>query len=211
MLDTKVVERGHGDGVYITTSGLGVIEHELYIHPRAICAGDAVLLSGDLGRHGMAVMAARENLVSQPVIESDSASLWPCIAALIAAGIELHCLRDLTRGGLATCAVELAQGAKLDIELDETAIAVDPQVEAMCELFGLDPLYVANEGRFVVVLPAAQAQRALTVLRALPDSAAATLLGRVGTGHGGRVRLTTRLGTTRHVQMLSGEQLPRIC
>ena len=209
--DTKVVERGHGDGVYITTSGIGALEHGLEIHPRAICAGDVVLLSGDLGRHGMAVMAARENLVGTPPIESDSAPLWSCVSALIEAGIELHCLRDLTRGGLATGAVELAQSARLDLELDEAGIAVDPQVEAMCELFGLDPLYVANEGRFVAVLPVAQAAHALAVLSALPGAAGATSVGRFGAGHGGRVRLTTRLGTTRHVQLLSGEQLPRIC
>ncbi len=209
--DTKVVERGHGDGVYITTSGIGAVAHTLDIHPRAIRSGDAVLLSGDLGRHGMAVMAAREGLVSAPPICSDSAALWPAVAALLEAGIELHCLRDLTRGGLATCAVELAQSSGLDFELDEQAIAVNQQVDSMCELFGLDPLYVANEGRFVVVLPAAQAQAALAVLRAAPEAGGATLVGRVGPGTHGRVSLVTTLGTTRHLQMLSGAQLPRIC
>jgi hydrogenase expression/formation protein HypE len=209
--DTKVVERGHGDGLYVTTSGIGLLEHELRIHPDAVCPGDAVIVSGDLGRHGMAVLCAREGLATEPVIESDQQSLWPAVDALLAAGIDVHCLRDLTRGGLATCAVEIARTAGLDIELDEAAIAVTPPVAAACELLGLDPLYVANEGRFMLVLPAAQAEAAIHVLRRLPGTAGATVAGRIGPGRNGRVSLRTRLGTSRHVPMLSGAQLPRIC
>jgi hydrogenase expression/formation protein HypE len=209
--DTKVVERGHGDGLYVTTSGIGCLDHDVRIHPDAVRPGDAVIVSGDLGRHGMAVLCAREGLAMEPVIESDQQSLWPGVAALLDAGLDVHCLRDLTRGGLATCAVEIARSAGLDIEFDEAAIAVHPPVAAACELLGLDPLYVANEGRFMLLLPAAQASAAMDVLRALPGTAGATVAGRVGPGCSGRVSLRTRLGTHRHVPMLSGAQLPRIC
>jgi len=209
--DTKVVERGHGDGLYVSTSGIGLLEHDRRIHPDAVRAGDAVVVSGDLGRHGMAVLCAREGLATEPVIESDQQSLWPAVAALLQAGLELHCLRDLTRGGLATCAVEIASSAGLDIELQESALAVAPTVAAACELLGLDPLYVANEGRFMAILPAAQADAALAVLHELPATAGASIAGTVGPGAEGRVRLRTRIGTLRHIAMLSGAQLPRIC
>jgi hydrogenase expression/formation protein HypE len=209
--DTKVVERGHGDGLYVSTSGIGLLEHDLHIHPDAVRAGDAVLVSGDLGRHGMAVLCAREGLATEPVIESDQQSLWPAVAALLQAGLELHCLRDLTRGGLATCAVEIARSAGLDMELHEAALTVAPTVGAACELLGLDPLYVANEGRFMAMLPAAQADAALAVLHALPATAGACIAGVVGPEAEGRVRLRTRIGTLRHIAMLSGAQLPRIC
>lgn len=209
--DTKVVERGHGDGLYITTSGIGVLGHDLRIHPDAVRPGDAIIVSGDLGRHGMAVLCAREGLVTEPPIESDQQPLWPAVAALLDARLEVHCLRDLTRGGLATCAVEIARSAGLDIELDEASLAVAPPVAATCELLGLDPLYVANEGRFMLVLPAAQADAAVGVLRSLTGAADATVAGHVGPGRNGRVSLRTRLGTLRHVPMLSGAQLPRIC
>lgn len=209
--DTKVVERGHGDGVYVTTAGIGLVEHAQHIHPHAVCDGDSLIVSGDLGRHGMAVMCARENLHTEPPITSDQQNLWPAVAALLAAGIELHCLRDLTRGGLATCAVEIAQSAKLDIAIDEDAITVTPPVAAACELLGLDPLYVANEGRFLAIVPAADAGRALAILHSLPAGRGASIAGHIGPGTDGRVRLRTRLGTLRHIAMLSGAQLPRIC
>jgi hydrogenase expression/formation protein HypE len=209
--DTKVVERGHGDGVYVTTSGFGRCEHSLDIHPRAIRVDDVVLVNGDIGRHGMAVMCAREQLHTEPVIESDQQALWPAVAALLNAGIEIHCLRDLTRGGLATCAVELAQSAELDIELDEAAIEISPAVAAACDLLGLDPLYVANEGRFLAIVAPADAARALAILRGVVGSSGATIAGRVGPARTGRVRLRTRLDTLRALPMLSGAQLPRIC
>jgi hydrogenase expression/formation protein HypE len=209
--DTKVVERGHGDGVYVTTSGTGVLEHPYDIHPRAIRNGDVVLLNGDLGRHGMAVMTARDDLPTEPPIATDSANLWPAVAALLSAGIAIHCLRDLTRGGLGGNIVELAEAARLDIELDEHALPVGSAVAAVCELLGLDPLYVANEGRFVAVVPATDAQRAREILRGVPGCEGTTLAGTVGPGTAGRVRLRTRFGTLRHIAMLSGEQLPRIC
>ena len=209
--DTKVVERGHGDGLYITTSGIGVIEHGFDIHPHQVAADDLLVVNGDLGRHGMAVLCARENLQVEPPITSDQQALWPAVAALLAARIEVHCLRDLTRGGLATCAIEIARSAGCDLELDEAALAVTAPVAAACELLGLDPLYVANEGRFIASIPAAQAEHAVAVLAALPGHAGAAIVGRVGPGAAGRVRLRTRLGSLREVVMLSGAQLPRIC
>jgi len=209
--DTKVVERGHGDGVYITTAGIGLVEHAQDIHPRAVRDGDVLIVSGDLGRHGMAVMCARENLHTEPPIASDQQNLWPAVAALLAASVELHCLRDLTRGGFATCAVEIAQSAKLDIAIDEAALTVIAPVAAACELLGLDPLYVANEGRFLAIVPATDAERALAILRSLPAGRRSSIAGHIGPGTDGRVRLHTRLGTSRHIAMLSGAQLPRIC
>ena len=209
--DTKVVERGHGDGLYITTTGIGALDHDLVIHPRSIRAGDALIVNGDLGRHGTAVMCAREGLATDPVIVSDQQSLWPAVDALIEAGIALHCLRDPTRGGLATTACELAATARLSLELDEATLAVSPEVESACDLFGLDPLYVANEGRFLAVVGSADADRAVEVLRGIRGSEAATRCGVVASDTDGRVTLRTRLGTFRHVAMLSGSQLPRIC
>ena len=209
--DTKVVEHGKGDGVYITSSGVGLCEHALDIHPRSICDGDAILLSGDVGRHGIAVMGARENLDFDSPIESDSQSLWPAVCALLDAGIEIHCLRDLTRGGLASALVELAQASDLEIELDESAVTVHDAVQGACEILGLDPLYVANEGRFVALLPAAQADAACAILRATREGEGAVLAGRVRSARPGRVGLRTRIGTLRNLPMLSGEQLPRIC
>jgi hydrogenase expression/formation protein HypE len=209
--DTKVVERGKGDAVYITTAGIGVCEHNLRVHPECIKAGDAVLLSGDVGRHGMAVMAAREGMSFHEPLRSDCRSLWPGVKALLDAGIEVRCLRDLTRGGLATGVIELAQAAGLEIVLDEDAIAVTPAVQSACELLGFDPLYVANEGCFVAVVPGPQAESALAALQAVPGHEHATQAGKVQTARQGRATLKTTLGTQRNLAMLSGEQLPRIC
>lgn len=209
--DTKVVERGKGDGVYITTSGVGVGEHALDIHPRSIRDGDVLILSNDIGRHGMAVMSAREGLSFESRIRSDCRSLWPSVRALIDAEIEVHCLRDLTRGGLATGLVELAQSSELELVVEEEAIAVNDAVHAACEFLGLDPLYVANEGCFVSVIPERQAEAALTALKATPGTENATVAGKVHGRRPGQVSLKTRLGTLRNLQMQSGEQLPRIC
>lgn len=209
--DTKVVEHGHGDGVYITTSGIGLCEHALDIHPRSIREGDVLLVSGDLGRHGMAVMSARENMNFESAIESDSQCVWPAVCALFDAGVEVHCMRDLTRGGLATALVEWAQTTRLEVEIEEGALRVEPAVQGACELLGLDPLYVANEGRFVAAVPAADAEAALAALRATPEGAGAVIAGRVLGSRPGYVSLRTRIGTLRNLPMLSGEQLPRIC
>ncbi len=208
--DTKVVDRGKGDGMYINTSGVGALEHKLSIGPASVRPGDAVILSGDVGRHGVAVMAVREGLRFDTELESDCAPLWPAVDALLRAGVEVRCLRDLTRGGLATSLVEIARTAALGVRFDEAAVPVCAAVAGACEILGLDPLYVANEGRFVAFVPAAQADRALSALRSVPVSADARPIGAVEED-GSRVVMRSRLGTSRVITMLSGEQLPRIC
>lgn len=209
--DTKVVERGKGDGVYITTSGVGVIHHDLSIAPASIRAGDAILLSGDVGRHGMAIMATREGLAFESAIESDCAPLGAAVQALIDDGLEIHCLRDLTRGGLATALVEMAETAGLALAIDETAVPVTALVRGACEILGLEPLYVANEGRFVCILPEAQAEAALEVLRRTAPGGAPALIGCVRAAPAALVTLKSVIGAERILDRLSGEQLPRIC
>ncbi len=209
--DTKVVDRGKGDGVFINTSGLGVVEHGLDIGPGSVRPGDAVLLNGDLGRHGIAIMVAREGLAFESEIESDCAPLADLVGRLLEAGQVLHCLRDATRGGLASVLVEIAQAAGLAVRIRERAIPVREDVRGACELLGFDPLYVANEGRFAVFLPAAQADRALEIMRAHPLGAEAANIGEVLEGPAGLVTMTSAIGGSRVVDMLSGEQLPRIC
>jgi hydrogenase expression/formation protein HypE len=209
--DTKVVERGRGDGIYIATAGVGVVEHTGAIGPGAVRAGDAVILSGDIGRHGMAVLGARESLGFESAIESDCAALWPAVEALLRGGVEVHCLRDLTRGGLASAAAEIAADGRVAIRLAEAAIPAREDVRAACELLGLDPLYVANEGRFAAFVPAVCAPRAVELLRAVPVSAGAVAIGTVGAAPAGRVVLASAIGSERVLDLLSGEQLPRIC
>jgi hydrogenase expression/formation protein HypE len=208
--DTKVVERGRGDGIYITTSGVGCIRHSLVIEPRSVRPGDAILLSGDVGRHGMAILAQREGLAFDSPLSSDCALLWPAVTALLDAGIEIHCLRDLTRGGLATAAIEIAEGAGALVALDEGAIPVSAPVRGACEILGLDPLYVACEGRFIAFVPAAQAGAALEILARF-EAGAPAQIGTVGTGAPGEVSLRSVIGIERTLDRLSGEQLPRIC
>ncbi len=208
--DTKVVERGRGDGVYVSTTGIGLVPADIEIHPRRIEFGDAVLVSGDLGRHGIAVLAEREGLGFETPIVSDCASLAGLVAELVAARIALHCLRDITRGGLASVVNELARAAGCGMELDEAALPVAAGVTAACDLLGLDPLYVACEGRCVIVVPASAVEAALTVLRQHPLGRDAALIGHV-TDQRGRVILKSRLGTRRVLDLPSGEQLPRIC
>jgi hydrogenase expression/formation protein HypE len=209
--DTKVVDRGKGDGLYINTAGIGIIDHDQHIAPGSVHSGDAVLLSGDIGRHGIAIMAQREGLAFESVIESDTAPLNGPVAALFDAGITVHCLRDLTRGGLASALVEIAQTAGLHIATDEAAIPVRDDVRGACELLGLDPIYVANEGRFIAFVPEAEAERALENLRTHPETSGATRIGTVTDASDGRVTLRSVIGSTRIVDMISGEQLPRIC
>lgn len=209
--DTKVVDRGKGDGLYVTTSGVGIIEHEQVIAPMSVRDGDVVLLSGDLARHGMAVMAVREGLEFESKIESDCASVAAPVMALFEAGIEVHCLRDLTRGGLASAVVEIAQAAGLCIRLDEETIPVREDVRGACEILGFDPIYVANEGRFIAIVPARAADQALRIMQNHAVSSAATPIGTVAASPNGLVTMKSRIGATRIVDMLSGEQLPRIC
>jgi hydrogenase expression/formation protein HypE len=205
------VERGKGDGVYVTTAGVGLIETPLTVAPGSIRPGDAVLLSGDVGRHGMAIMATRAGLEFESAIESDCAPLVAPVQALLAAGLEIHCLRDLTRGGLATALVELAEGARVAIAIDAAKVPVSELVQGACEILGLDPFYVANEGRFVCVLPEAQAARALEIIAQSAPEQAPRLIGRVQAGPAGQVTQRSVIGSERIVDRLSGEQLPRIC
>ena len=209
--DTKVVDRGKGDGVYVNTAGVGAIEHDLFIAPSSVRIGDVVVLSGDIGRHGMAVMAARENLQFESAIESDCAPLADPVLALFEAGIAVHCMRDLTRGGLASAAVEIAEATGLHLHLDETAIPIREDVRGACEILGFDPLYVANEGRFIAFVAEPDAGHALDVLRRFSVSADAAIIGKVSDRPAGLVTMRSRIGATRIVDMLSGEQLPRIC
>lgn len=209
--DTKVVDRGKGDGIFITTAGVGRIDHALAIAPTSVRPGDAVLLSGDIGRHGMAIMAVREGLEFETTIESDCAPLAGLVAELISGGIEVHCLRDLTRGGLASALIEIAEAAGVQVHIREAAVPVGEEVRGACEMLGFDPLYVANEGRLVCFAPEADAKRALTILQSHPLGKEASIIGAVTHTAPGLVTLESRIGATRIVDMLSGEQLPRIC
>jgi hydrogenase expression/formation protein HypE len=209
--DTKVVDRGRGDGIFINTAGIGVITHNQLIAPRSVCPGDVVILSGDIGRHGIAIMAVREGLEFESAIASDCAPVADAVLALLDTGLIVHCLRDLTRGGLASALIEIAEAGGVHVDLDERTIPVREDVQAACEILGLDPLYVANEGRFVAFVPPDQAAQALQVLRAQPVSADAVIIGRILGDHPGLMTMTSRIGIPRLVDLLSGEQLPRIC
>jgi hydrogenase expression/formation protein HypE len=209
--DTKVVDRGKGDGLFVNTAGIGVIDHDVVVAPSSVRDGDLVLLSGDIGRHGIAVMAAREGLEFESTIESDCAPLADPVLAMLDAGVEVHCLRDLTRGGLASALVEIAETADVHIHIDEPAIAIRDDVRGACELLGFDPLYVANEGRFVAFVPPASADLALTILAQYETTAAAAPIGSVNRAHSRLVTLRSQIGAHRVVDRLTGEQLPRIC
>ena len=209
--DTKVVDRGKADELFINTSGVGRVLAPAEVGPARVVPGDMVILSGDIGRHGMAVMAVRENFGFESTIESDCAALAAPVAALFAAGVTVHCLRDLTRGGLASALVEIAEAAAVHIEIEESRIPVRADVGAACELLGLDPLHVANEGRFIAVVPAQDAELALRVLRARHITAGAVAVGVVRPAPAGQVFCRGELGVSRVIDMLSGEQLPRIC
>lgn len=212
--DTKVVDKGKGDGLFINTTGIGVIgtvAAGLNIAPQTVQPGDQVLVSGDLGRHGMAIMAVREGLNFESRIESDSAPVHEPVLALLEAGLEIHCLRDLTRGGLASALNEIAETAGARIQIEESAVPVREDVHAACELLGLDPLQVANEGRFVAFVAARDAARARQIVRRHAVGAGAALIGRVTERAAPRVVLQSRIGASRILDMPSGEQLPRIC
>jgi hydrogenase expression/formation protein HypE len=209
--DTKVVDKGKGDGIFVNTAGIGVVAHNLTIAPSSVLVGDVILLSGDLGRHGVAIMAMREGLSFESTIESDCAPLWEPVASLLEAGIEVHCLRDLTRGGLSSGLIEIAETAQLRISIDEMAIPVREDVAGACEILGLDPLYLANEGRFVAIVPEHEVARALVTLNRCAVSSGAVRIGHVQEKPAGLVTMKSRLGTERILDMLSGEQLPRIC
>lgn len=210
--DTKVVERGKADGLYINTSGVGLVEHGLDLSPASIRPGDRVLLSGPIGDHGMAIMVARGELELEAEIESDTAPLHDLVAALlVAAGDGLRCLTDPTRGGLATVLAELALSSQLGITISESEIPIRPQVTGACEILGIDPIYVANEGKLIAVLSPECADEALDALRSHPLGRESALVAEVSAEPPGLVVLETSFGGSRVVDMLAGDPLPRIC
>ena len=210
--DTKVVDRGKGDGVYVNTTGLGLVAEGIEISPRRARPGDVVILSGDIGVHGIAIMSVRENLEFETALETDSACLYPLVAAVLErAGERVHVLRDPTRGGVASALNEIAAQAGVGIVLSEEAIPVREEVRGACEILGFDPLYVANEGKCLAIVDASAAEGVVAAMRGHPLGVGACRIGEVVTDHPGRVLLESRVGGLRVVDMLSGEQLPRIC
>lgn len=210
--DTKVVDRGKADGIFINTTGIGLVPPDVEISPRRAAPGDAVLVSGSIATHGIAILSVREGLEFETVLESDSAALHELSGTLLARlGRRVHVLRDPTRGGVASALVEIAGAAGVGIRLDEARIPVLEEVRGACEILGLDPLYVANEGKLVAIVAREAADEALMLLRAHPLGREAALIGEVVADHPGKVFQRSRVGGLRVVEMLSGEQLPRIC
>ncbi len=210
--DTKVVDRGKGDGIFINTTGLGRIPSGIDLSPRRAAPGDVVLINGAIAVHGIAIMSLREGLEFETTLESDTAPLHDITAHVLAvAGEHAHVLRDPTRGGLASSLNEIAAQAQVGIRLDESRIPIAEEVRGACEILGLDPLYVANEGKMLAIVAAEAAEAALEAMRAHPLGTEAAIIGEVVAEHPGRVVLRSRIGGMRVVDMLSGEQLPRIC
>src|SRR5215469_1873316 len=209
--DTKVVDRGKEDKIFINTSGIGVVPDGVDIAPGRAQVGDKVILSGEIAVHGMAIMSVREGLEFETQIASDTAPLNHLVESILTAAPDVHVLRDPTRGGVTSALTEIAQTAKVGIRLDEAQIPISEEVKGACEILGLDPLYVANEGKLLAVVPAESANAALTAMRKHPLGSKAALIGEVVAEHPEFVTMKTRVGGTRVVDMLSGEQLPRIC
>jgi hydrogenase expression/formation protein HypE len=210
--DTKVVERGHGDGVYINTSGVGVLRRGISVGPHLAEAGDVILVSGMIGDHGMAIMSVREGLEFESEIRSDCAALNGLIAnVLAAAGSAVHAMRDPTRGGLASTLNEIAQASGVGMALDEVAIPVRPEVKSACELLGLDPVYVANEGKAIFIVAPESAEVVLSALQAHPLGRDAARIGTVTADHPRMLVARTAMGANRVISIPIGEQLPRIC
>ena len=210
--DTKVVDRGKGDGVFINTTGLGLIPPGIHVAPRRARPGDVILVSGAIAVHGIAILSVREGLEFETTLESDTAPLNGLVEALLqAVGPEVHVLRDPTRGGLSSALNEIASSAGVGIELEEASIPIWDEVKGACEILGLDPLYVANEGKCLVIVALEAAEAALEAMRSHPLGREAAIIGQVVEEHPGSVILRSRVGGKRVVDMLSGEQLPRIC
>ncbi|QGV77078.1 hydrogenase expression/formation protein HypE [Streptomyces ficellus] len=209
--DTKVVEAGHGDGVYINTSGIGLIPPGVDLRPQRVVPGDVVVVSGAIGLHGVAILSERENLRFEVAIESDCAALGGLVEAMLAVTPDLHVLRDPTRGGLAASLNEIAAASGAGVVVQERAVPVPPPVASACAVLGLDPMYVANEGKLVAFVPRDQADAVLAAMRAHPLGAGAAIIGEAVADHPGMVVARTGLGGTRVVDMPLGEQLPRIC
>ena len=209
--DTKVVDKGHGDGVFINTSGFGLIPPGVHIGPDRARPGDVVIVSGALGVHGIAIMSVREGLEFGTVIQSDSAPLNGLVAAMLAVTPEIHVLRDPTRGGLASSLNEIAKASGVGIAYTERKLPVPPDVQAACDILGMDPVYIANEGKLVAMVPPAQAEAVLAAMQAHPLGREAVIIGEVTEQHPGVVVSKTGIGGSRVVDMQVGEQLPRIC
>jgi hydrogenase expression/formation protein HypE len=209
--DTKVVEKGSADGLFINTTGIGRVRDGVALSASQAQPGDAILVSGFLGDHGIAILAEREGLQFETQVQSDSAALHTLVARLLEATHEVRCLRDPTRGGLSSTLNEIALSSRIGMQLEETSIPVREEVRGACEMLGLDPLYVANEGKLVAIVASSDAQAALRALQSHPLGQNAAMIGRVTADHPRMVVLRTSLGTTRIVDMLAGDQLPRIC
>ncbi|GAB4436797.1 MAG: hydrogenase expression/formation protein HypE [Chloroflexi bacterium OHK40] len=209
--DTKVVDRGHGDGVFINTSGVGLLPPGLTIGPHLARPGDVVIVSGPIGLHGIAILSVREGLEFGSAVESDTAPLNGLVAAMLARAEAIHALRDPTRGGVASTLNEIAAASRVGISINERALPVPGPVRAACELLGMDPLYVANEGKLVAIVAREAAEELLALMRAHPRGAMATIIGEVTADHPGVVVARTGIGGARVVDMQVGEQLPRIC
>jgi hydrogenase expression/formation protein HypE len=209
--DTKVVDRGKGDQVFITTSGIGLVADEIQLSIGNARPGDAILVSGTIGDHGIAIMSLREGIEFETTLESDTAPLNDLTQVMLASCPSIRCMRDPTRGGLASTLNELAAASCVGVKLDEAAIPICREVRAACEMLGLDPLYVANEGKLIAVVPAEDAERLLEVMHKHPRGKNAAIIGRVVDEHAGLVVQRSLIGGERVVTMLAGEQLPRIC
>ena len=209
--DTKVVPKGKGDRIFINTSGIGALEHNLQIDGASARAGDKVIVNGCIGDHGIAVLSAREGLEIDSGIQSDSAALNGLVANLLPLGSALHVLRDPTRGGVATTLKEIALQSGVTVMLDERSLPINSGVKGVCSILGLDPLYVANEGKLLALVAPEQAEEALAIMRRHPLGKDAAIIGEVTEASAGKVQMETLVGGVRGVEMLAGEQLPRIC
>lgn len=209
--DTKVVERGKADGLFVNMTGIGSVASDIDLSADRARPGDKVLLSGPIGEHGIAILAQREGLEFESVIESDSAPLHTLCAEMLRAAPGIRCMRDLTRGGLSSAIHEIAAQSRIGVELEESAIPVAEEVRGACEMLGLDPLYVANEGKLIAIVAPESAGLVLAAMRNHPQARQAQVVGAVTGAHPGLVTMRTALGTTRIVDMLAGDQLPRIC
>ncbi len=209
--DTKVVNKGHGDGIYINTTGIGLIRENVDIKPTNAKPGDAIIISGTMGDHGIAIMSVREGLQFDSAIESDTAPLHGLVNAMLAASPDIHCLRDATRGGLSAVLNELAEASKVGIEFEETKVPVRVEVNSACEMLGLDPFYIANEGKLVAFVPEARAEKVLAAMQKHEYGKNAAIIGRVVDEHKGMVVAKTAIGGSRVVDLPAGELLPRIC
>jgi len=209
--DTKVVDRGKADKIFINTSGIGIIPNAVNIHPARAQVGDKIIVSGAIAVHGIAIMSVREGLEFETEIASDTAPLHGLVATMLNKKIDVHVLRDPTRGGVTSALTEIAQTAKVGMLLDEASIPISEEVKGACEILGLDPLYVPNEGKLLAIVAHEDVGVALKALRSHPAGRGANVIGEVVDEHPGLVMMKTRIGGTRVVDMLSGEQLPRIC